>query len=171
MGGKNTKHQHLHDQYDFNSFGLASEEVEVLENYFKNSAGHDHKLDHKEFLKLYTQLNSSIDHHQAKQAAERAFKSADSNHDGHINFNEFVAFYVLSKSTPDNYRDNMNNYFNTHHNNGYISPHEANRYIDFTDNYFGGYSAFDRSQLDQYGDQIPIDAFSNHMYDSYGSYF
>jgi Ca2+-binding EF-hand superfamily protein len=174
MGANGTK---TNGQMNFNQYGLSQQEAQVLTNEFNKSAGKDHKLDRNEFLKLYLQLNPQSANVNANELANRAFMAADTNHDGFISFDEFIAFYVMNRSQSHNFSNNMSNFLYDHNgNNGFISTDQAYNYANFAYNYHGGPANIPlpgqmMQSLDLYNGRIPVNAFVETVSPFYTPYY
>lgn len=166
--GSNESKQNILPPYKFQEYGLSADEGKALEKYFNQAAGKDHKLDHKEFQEVYKHLNPEANTVHAKQIADKAFIAADSSHDGHLTFDEFLAFYVMHKSPPQNVGQNMKNFLNhSNHNRGYITPGQAQYYSKFVSKYHGGLKGLVETNQDfmsKFSNQkIPITTYVDQM--------
>jgi Ca2+-binding EF-hand superfamily protein len=163
-------------RYNFNQFGLSSQEINKLQDYYSQFAGRDAKLNYSEFKNIYTRLNPDMIGPQLEDLAERAFMASDKDRNGFIDFDEFIAFYVMNKSNPENFRDNMYNLLNTYHaDSGYISPNDALQYTNWTYNYTKRpRDVPEPNQLmqkfEQFGDRIPLEHFVNGIAPVFADY-
>ena len=123
-------------RYNFQAYGLTDNEGEALEKYFNNIAGRNHKMNQKDFQKVYLNLNPEIQHHKADEIATKAFQVFDVNNDGIITFDEFLGFYILHKSLPHNVLENMKSFLNhVNEDRGYITSEQAKIYTKFAKKY------------------------------------
>jgi Ca2+-binding EF-hand superfamily protein len=123
-------------RYNFQRYGLSADEGEALEKYFNHIAGRNHKMDQKDFQKVYTNLNPEIQHSKSYEITKKAFQVFDVNHDGCITFDEFLGFYILHKSLPHNVLENMTSFLNrVNEDRGYITYDQAKSYTKFANNY------------------------------------
>jgi Ca2+-binding EF-hand superfamily protein len=177
MGAKGGKQQKPNSQFNFTQYGLSPDEAGYLQTSFNQSAGKDKKLDHNEFMKLYLQLNPS-GQQNPNELANRAFIAADTNRDGSITIEEFIAFYIMNKSQSHNINNNMSNFLQDQNNgnNGFITPDQANYYANFAYNYYGGPANVPLpgqmiQSFDSYNGQIPINAFVEQISPYYSQYY
>ena len=126
-------------------------------------------MDHKQFQKVYLQLNSQASHLHAKDAADKAFASADQSHDRNMTFDEFLWFYILHKSPPQNIQNFLTD---IHGNDSIITLHQAEHYSKFFNNFYGKPAGalqpahIGKNLAATHGNDIPIQSFVNHTFKS-----
>jgi hypothetical protein len=170
MGNKSSN-PNLHTyapKYNFNQYGFKPEEGMALEKYFNEATGKDRQLNHREFQRIYLQLNPETNTSELTRIADKAFSCADINKDNYISFDEFLAFYILHKSTSENVARNMENFLkNSNDNRTYITPVQAEYMAQFAHKYHGSstnYSSPVKTFTDKFGNQIPISNFVDEVF-------
>jgi len=171
MGHKGSKpNAPTKPEYNFKQYGLTAEEGDALEKYYNDASGKDHTMDHAEFQRVYLMLNPEMNHGDVKAVADKAFATADKSHDGHITFEEFLAFYILHKSPPQKVSENLKPFIaDTNGKSQHITPSQAEHYANFANNYYdkpegGPHGAQIRQDLHgNHGEHIPIDNFAEHL--------
>jgi Ca2+-binding EF-hand superfamily protein len=103
MGSKNTKPG---NHYNWNDLSLTQVEIYQLEDIFKRTAGKDGKISQAEFRRLFEQMNPHLPADVQKALSDRAFIAADTNRDGTISRDEFIAYYILTRPQPQSYNCN-----------------------------------------------------------------
>lgn len=94
MGAKNTKDG---NHYNWNDLSLTQFEIYQLEEIFNRTAGKDGKITQVEFRRLFEQMNPHLPADIQKSISDRAFIAADTNRDGTISRDEFIAYYILTR--------------------------------------------------------------------------
>jgi tryptophan 2,3-dioxygenase len=80
-------------------YDITPTEMNTLRNFFTESSGIDCKLNYHEFIHLFGLVNPNLRGPSFINIAEIAFHKADSNEDGLINFNQFLAAYCMTKES------------------------------------------------------------------------
>jgi Ca2+-binding EF-hand superfamily protein len=132
MGVKESKRE-----VNLERYGLSNQEAKNLRLCFNHATGSSHKLNKENFETLFIGLSKETDAQKIKLDAKRAFKFADSNHDGSISFEEFEIFYLIHKSKPEDFNEKMCFYLNDiYGDDGFITVKDAHSFADYMQTYF-----------------------------------
>ena len=136
MGQKGSKQNLTSVQnYNFQLYGLSPEESANIRKFYNMSANRQHELIQNDFKQVYLLLNPEAPAPKVKDITKKAFAAAGASH---INFDEFLAVYIIYKSTSNDITKNMKLFLNQVNNKSFISQEQAQRYAKFIHNYHGG---------------------------------
>ena len=178
MGNKGSKN--ATKRYNFKQYGFTDEEGINLENYFNHAANRHHELNFHEFQKIYSNLHPEVSKNKVGEIAKEAFQIADTNCNGRITFDEFLAFYIMHKSLPNNVIKNLKAFASDYNENKeYLTSDEAKAFTSLIHNYNmnnnnnknNAEMASPAATLDIFGDsnenEISIDVYFDQMKKTY----
>ena len=164
MGLKPSK-VNITQQYDFPQYGLSADEGGNLKKYFNQAANRQHELLENDFKKVYLQLNPSANPKQIQDAAKKVYTSANTSR---LMFDEFIAVYIMLKSSPKEFAKNVKAFFKSI-NQTYVSKDQANKFAKFLHNFYGKPANAPSPETTvnkfagNFGDKIPIEDFLDYV--------